>query len=65
MIIDFSHPNLIGTEWNVRIIKTTPKGDLYPQNVRFENKDDAYAYYEKVRQLWQKQKQEKICGKSN
>ena len=65
MIIDYSHPNLIGIEWNVRVIKTTPKGDLYPQNVRFEDKDDAYAYYEKVRQLWLKQKQEKIYGKSN
>lgn len=56
-IIDYSHPNLIGTEWNVRVIKTTPKGDLYPQNVRFEDKDDAYAYYEQVRQLWRKQNQ--------
>ena len=54
-IVDFSHPNLIGKEWTVRVIKTTPKGDLYPQNTRFENKDDAYAYYEQVRQLWLKQ----------
>ena len=56
-IIDFSHPNLIGKEWNVRVVKTTQKGDLFPQNTRFENKDDAYAYYEQVRQLWRKQKQ--------
>ena len=54
-IVDFSHPNLIGKEWTVRVIKTTPKGDLYPQNNRFEDKDDAYAYYEQVRQLWLKQ----------
>ena len=55
MIIDFSHPNLIGKEWNVRVVKTTPKGDLYPQNTRFENKDDAFKYYEQVRLLWLKQ----------
>lgn len=57
MIIDFSHPNLVGTEWKVRVIKTTPNGNLLPQNVRFENKDEAYAYYEQVRQLWRKQNQ--------
>lgn len=56
-IIDFSHPNLVGNEWSVRVIKTTPKGDLYPQNTRFEDKDDAYAYYEMIHQLWLKQKQ--------
>ena len=61
-IIDFSHPNLIGNEWSVRVLKTTPKGDLFPQNVRFEDKDDAYAYYEQVRQLWLKQK-ESLCQK--
>ena len=57
MIIDFSHPNLVGTEWKVRVIKTTPNGNLLPQNVRFENKDDAFKYYEQVRKLWQNQKQ--------
>ena len=57
MIIDFSHPNLVGTEWKVRVIKTTPNGNLLPQNVRFENKDDAYAYCEQVRRLWRKQNQ--------
>ena len=55
MIIDFSHPNLVGTEWKVRVIKTTPNGNLLPQNVRFENKDDAYKYYEMIHQLWLKQ----------
>ena len=56
-IIDYSAPTLNGTEWKVRVIKSTPKGNLLPQNVRFENKDDAYAYYEQVRQLWRKQNQ--------
>ena len=56
-IVDFSHPNLTGKEWTVRVIKTTPKGDLYPQNTRFEDKDDAFKYYEQVRLLWLKQKQ--------
>lgn len=55
MIIDFSHPNLVGTEWKVRVIKSTPKGNLLPQNVRFENKDDAFKYYEMIHQLWLKQ----------
>ncbi len=57
MIIDYSTPTLNGTEWRVRVVKTTPKGDLFPRNVRFEDKDDAYAYYEQVRQLWRKQNQ--------
>lgn len=57
MIIDYSTPTLNGKEWRVRVVKTTPKGDLFPQNVRFEDKDDAYAYYEQVRQLWRKQNQ--------
>ena len=55
-IVDFSHPNLIGKEGTVRVIKTTQKGDLYPQNTRFENKDDAFKYYEQVRLIWQKQR---------
>ena len=57
MIIDYSKPTLNGKEWSVRVVKTAPCGDLFPQNVRFEDKDDAYAYYEQVRQLWRKQNQ--------
>lgn len=57
MIIDFSHPNLVGTEWKVRVIKETPQGKLLPQNVRFENKDDAFAYYQHIQQMWRNQKQ--------
>ena len=56
-IIDFSHPNLNGKEWSVRVVKTTPKGDLFPQNVKFENKDDAFKYYEQIRQIWLNQNQ--------
>lgn len=41
----------------MRVVKTTPKGDLFPPNVRFEDKDDAFKYYEQVRQLWRKQNQ--------
>lgn len=55
MIIDFSHPNLIGKEWQVRVIKETPQGKLLPQNVRFEDKDDAFKYYEMIHLLWQQQ----------
>ena len=57
MIIDYSKPTLNGKEWSVRVVKTAPCGDLFPQNVRFEDKDDAYAYYEQVRQLWRNQNQ--------
>lgn len=57
MIIDFSTPNLIGQEWHVRVVKTAPCGDLFPQNVRFEDKDDAFKYYERIRELWRKQNQ--------
>lgn len=55
MILDYSSPTLNGTEWKVRVIKTTLKGKMIPQNVRFENKDDAYKYYEMIHQLWLKQ----------
>ena len=57
MIIDFSHPNLIGREWNVRVVKTTPKGNLFPQNIRFEDKDDAFRFHEHIRQIWLNQRQ--------
>ena len=56
-IIDFSAPTLNGKEWRVRVVNTTPKGDLFPQNVRFEDKDDAFKYYERIRELWRKQNQ--------
>lgn len=55
MIIDFSMPVFNGKEWCVRVIKTIKNGNLYPQNTRFEDKDDAYAYYKQVRQLWRNQ----------
>ena len=54
-IIDFSFPTLHKNEWIVRIIKTAPKDNLHPQTMRFENKDDAFKYYEQIRQLWQRQ----------
>lgn len=56
-IIDFSHPNLIGKEWRVRVVKTTPKGDLFPQNVRFEDKNDAFAFHKHIRQIWLNQRE--------
>lgn len=59
MIIDFSFPNLHKNEWVVKIVKTAPKGDIKPQVVRFENKEDAFNYYEQIRQLWQKQGKQK------
>lgn len=59
MIIDYSAPTLNGTEWKVRVIKETPQGKLLPQNVRFENKEDAFAYYKQVQQIWRKQGRQK------
>lgn len=55
-IIDFSFPTLHKNEWIVRVIKTVPNDNLYPLVVRFENKEDAFKYYEQIRQLWQKQR---------
>ena len=55
-IIDFSFPTLHKNEWIVRVIKTASNDNLQPQTVRFENKDDAFKYYEQIRQLWQKQR---------
>ena len=57
MILDFSFPTLHKNEWVVRLIKTAPKDGIMPQTVRFENKDDAFKYYEQVRKVWQNQKQ--------
>lgn len=55
MIIDFSYPNLEGNEWAVRVLKELKDKRLFPSKVRFQNKDDAYAYYEMIHQLWLKQ----------
>lgn len=56
-IIDFSYPNLEGNEWSVRVLKELKDKRLFPSKVRFQNKEDAFKYYEHVRQMWQAQKQ--------
>ena len=57
MIIDFSFPNLENNEWCVRVLKEMKDKRLYPQKTRFENKEDAFKFYEHIRQIWQNQKQ--------
>lgn len=53
MIIDFSFPTIEKNEWVVRVVKTTKDGGVFSQRVRFENKEDAFAYHASVRKQWQ------------
>ena len=57
MIIDFNFPNLTSQGWVVNVSKTTKNDKLFVQKMKFENKDDAFAYYEHVKQMWRNQKQ--------
>ena len=56
MIIDYSAPTITGNNWTVRVVKTTPKEKLLSQDKSFNSKDDAFKYYEHIRQMWLNQK---------
>ena len=57
MVIDFTYPTITGNNWTVRVVKTTPKEKLFSQDKSFNSKDDAFKYYEHIRQMWQCQHQ--------
>ncbi len=56
MIIDFNFPNLTPKGWSVDVHKALKDGRVFVQQMKFENKDDAFKYYEHVRKLWQAQR---------
>ena len=56
-IIDFQFPTLTAKGWAVDVHKALKDGRIFVQQMKFEDKDDAFKYYEHVRKLWQRQKQ--------
>lgn len=56
MIIDFNFPTLTANGWSVDVHKISKDGRSYIQKMKFEDKDDAFKYYEQVRLIWQKQR---------
>lgn len=55
-IIDYSTPTITGNNWTVRVVKTTPKEKLFSRDKSFNSKDDAFKYYEHIRQMWLNQR---------
>lgn len=55
MIIDFNYPNLTADGWRVNVVKTLRDGRSWTQRMRFDSKDDAFAYYYQVQQTWRNQ----------
>ncbi|MFQ6703556.1 MAG: hypothetical protein ACLRFP_00530 [Alphaproteobacteria bacterium] len=56
-IIDFQFPTLTAKGWAVDVHKVLKDGRIFIQQMKFEDKDDAFEYYEHVRKMWQNQKQ--------
>lgn len=56
MIIDFQFPTLTTKGWAVDVHKALKDGRIFVQQMKFEDKDDAFKYYEQVRKLWQRQR---------
>ena len=56
MIIDFQFPTLTAKGWAVDVHKVLKDGRIFVQQMKFENKDDEFEYYEQVRKIWQKSK---------
>lgn len=53
-IIDFTYPNLVGQKWTVIVTKI--KNDTsYIIRGMFDIKEDAFAYYEKIRNYWRQE----------
>lgn len=53
-IIDFTYPNLVGQKWTVIVTKI--KNDTsYIIKDMFDIKEDAFAYYEKIRNIWRQE----------
>ena len=55
MIIDIPFPTLTPKGWRVEVAKITKDDRFYIQPMVFEDKDDAFEYYEQVKEAWRKQ----------
>lgn len=56
MIIDFTYPTIVGKNWQIHVTRTTKSGNLVSTDVKFENKKDAFDYYQHISKLWQYEK---------
>ena len=59
MIIDFNYPNLTADGWRVNVVKTLRDGRSWMQQMRFDSKEDAFAFYTTVHRAWQLQESNK------
>jgi hypothetical protein len=54
MILDFNYPTLTAKGWCVKVHKTTKDNKLYVQKMTFEDKNDAFAFYNQTLATWRK-----------
>ena len=60
MIIDFNYPNLTSEGWRVNVIKEIKAGKMFTDRKVFEDKDDAFEYYEHVKLMWKAQQNKRM-----
>ena len=56
-IIDYTYPNLLTQGWRVRVVRATQSGNIKSKEMNFNTKQEAFDYYELIRQMWQNQKE--------
>lgn len=54
-IIDFQYPTLTTQGWAVSVYKKDKQGQAFSNKITFESKDDAFAYYNTIREIWKQQ----------
>lgn len=54
-IIDFQYPTLTQQGWAVSVYKKDKLGQAFSNKITFESKDDAFAYYNTIREMWKQQ----------
>lgn len=57
MILDYTYPNLLSNGWRVKVVRETLSGGLRTKEMNFKNKQEAFDYYELIRQMWKNQKE--------
>lgn len=55
MIIDFNFPTLTPQGWNVAVHKSSGD-DIRVEENKFKSKDEAFKFYDQIRQQWQNQR---------
>ena len=54
-IIDFTYPNTNTNGWQVNVLRETKSNHLRLKEMKFKTKNEAFAYYEHIRCMWQHQ----------